>query len=283
MTFRALTIALAVLLPAPVAWAESLVIDFEDFALPSAGFLNNFGDDGGFTSNGAFFENQFTDFGSFTTWSDWSISNRGTPGLPPNPSTWAVDQFSFQYHSAAGGGRGGSGNFGMAFLETRVDPSLEPSAFIDLPELNLPIASMSAWFTNSTYTLLSIELGNEFALSFSAEDFLTLTIVGFSGTGGNGSRIGEVDFDLARGTSVVTDWTEVDLTPLIGSRSLGFRLSSSQTFEVIPGETYLSVPAYVAMDDLRITFIPEPATLAMAGFGLGGVIYLAVRRRRRAP
>ena len=85
----------------------SLVVDFEDLPLAGESYYNGSDGAGGFTSNGTFFNNTFTDFGGgFSAWSGWSYSNltdNTTPG------------FGNQHSAITGGGAEGSSSYAVGF------------------------------------------------------------------------------------------------------------------------------------------------------------------------
>ncbi|WP_169972747.1 DUF4465 domain-containing protein [Tautonia rosea] len=274
---RRYSLAFALILcvaPFPVR-AESVVVDFSDLTLGSESFYNGSDQAGGFTSNGVFFRNSYNP--TWGSWSGWSYSNR-------TDNTTAG--FGNQFSSFAGGDASGDGIYALAFGQT---PSTVRFDLPDSDPMRTPV-SMSASFTNTTYAALSMQNGDAFSKKFGGAtgndpDFFLLTIVGFSGLGASGTILGEVDFYLADFRFddnsldyILQDWTTVDLSSLIGARSIGFRLTSSDV-----GTFGMNTPAYFAMDDFSIRFsvIPEPSSLAMVGVGLMGVITWVRRRRPR--
>ena len=211
------------------------VVDFEDLTLQPESFNNGSDGSGGFTTNGAFFNNNFNfDFGSWSGWSYSNTTDTTTPG------------FVNQYSSFAGGGANSSSNYGVAFTFNAGD------ATIDLPD---GYSLESARITNTTYAALSIENGDSFAKQFGGEsgndpDFFLLTITGLD-NGGN--SVGEVDFYLAdyrfednSQDFIVNDWEFVDLSSLDGATQLSFELTSSDNDPVFG----LNTPAYFALDNL---------------------------------
>jgi len=267
---------------AGAATAGSLVVDFEDLSVPPEGYYNGADGAGGFTSRGAFFNNEFTDFGSFEVWEGWSYSTRGDTTTPG---------FENQFSSFAGGGAGGSETFGVAFMGSQIDPPPgAPISYIDLPEVGFPVGALSASVTNTTFAALSMRDGDSFTDPFGGAtgddpDFFKLTITGHSEIAAGGSVIGAVevylaDFRFQDNTLdfILDEWLEVDLTALIGAESLGFRVDSSKR-STFGGVTFINTPAYVAFDNLTFTAVPEPSSLALTGLGLlAGLAWIARRR-----
>ena len=95
-----------------------------------------------------------------------------------------------------------------------------------------------------------------------------------------------VNFNLATGSSIVTDWETVNLSSLSGATTLYFNLSSSRVDPNVTNPdnsiTYgagMETPGYFALGEVQITPVPEPSTcvlLASAAFGL----FFVARRRR---
>lgn len=97
------------------------------------------------------------------------------------------------------------------------------------------------YVTNSVYAYASITKGDWSGPAFGEDDWFLLTITGVK----DGEATGTVEFYLAQGTNVVTDWTYVDLSKLGKIDGLFFTLTGSRT-----GEYGLNTPAYFAFDDL---------------------------------
>lgn len=96
---------------------------------------------------------------------------------------------------------------------------------------------------NNVYAYNSMKNGDDFAgAPFGAEDYFTLTVTGSL----NGVAVNtKVDFDLARGTDIVTAWTYVDLSKLGKVDQLTFTMSGSRT-----GDYGLNTPTYFCIDNL---------------------------------
>lgn len=97
---------------------------------------------------------------------------------------------------------------------------------------------------NNVYAYNSMKNGDTYAGGpFDANDFLTLTITGSL----NGQAVNtKVDFDLARGTDIVTAWTYVDLSKLGKVDELHFSMSGSRN----DPQWGLNTPAYFCIDNL---------------------------------
>ena len=275
-------------LPA-LAQADVQVVGFEDVGgglAPESAYIGADGA-GGFTSDGAFFNNDYQDFGSFSAWAGWAYSNRtdnSTPGFGSLTSAFV----------APGGGYRSS-TYGVASLAgpelTGLPDDVYDFSYINLPDLGTPLSGLSARIANTTYTATSILQGDRFAKQFGGvsgddPDFLKLTITGFDGLDKSGNVTGSFEFFLAdyrfadNALDYVVDaWTLVDFSQILGvgtPKSLGFRIDGSDR-----GDFGLNTPATFAIDDLRLVTanaVPEPASLAMAAAGLAGLVL--VRRRR---
>ena len=217
-----------------------------------------------FNSGGATFHNSATTGPGYTYWSGFGYSNLGDT---------TTAGFGNQYSSYAGGGAGGSGNFVVASGNAQVGaegPTVNLSSLTNL-------SGLGAYFTNTTYTALSVRDGDSFSQAFggvdgTSPDYLILNIHGYNGA----TSTGTVSFYLAdyRGDSlsdyIVDQWEWVDLSALGTVDKLTFSFDSNdQSFG------YLNKPAYFAMDNLLS--IPEPSA-ALAS--LAGLALLARRRRR---
>ena len=254
------------LMPA-VEPAAAVVVDLEEFdeppySLGPESYYNGSDGAGGFTSQGAFFNNTYIDYGGgIYSWSGWSVSNitdNTTPG------------YDNQYSAYPGGGADGSEFYGVAYTFNPGD------AYIDLPG-GAVIESMAV--TNTTYAGLSMLYGNAYAKQFGGPtgndpDWFKLIITGLDE---GGVTIGEVAFYLADYRFpdnsldyIIDEWVSVDLASVSSAQTLSFGLESSDV-----GTYGMNTPAYFAMDNL--TFIPEPGS-AMLLLGGGAVIL----RRRRA-
>ncbi len=271
MRLKAVFIAVVILGMAATANAY-YVATFDDFALtvppateytgPGGGSYYNGSDGaGGFTSGGAYFQNNYhTSWGS---WDGWSVSNTTdttTPGY--------TNQFSAYPGSAHSGTQYG------VFYQPWVSGPMVSFTSTD------PITLAGVYFTNTTYAALSMLNGDQFAKKFGGTsgndpDWFKLTIKGIDGDGEYTTSF--VDFYLAdyrfeNNTLdyIIDQWTWVDLAVLGPVIGLEFELSSSDV-----GQWGMNTPAYFAMDS--VSAVPIPGAVWLLGSGLLGLI--GIRRR----
>jgi len=245
-----------------------LNVDFEDLSLPGgeSSWSGNYPIDGAggsgelthFTSRGVSFVN-FSD-GDWGFWEGFGYSNMSdatTPGSGNQMSAYAGT-----------GHNAGDDIYAVGF-----------AGYSTIPVLILPTTTelVGGYFTNTTYTALSMLNGDAFSKKFGGDtgdepDWLLLTITGKNQAD---AATGTVDFYLAdyRFSDnsldyVLDEWAIVDLAPLGAVKSLEFTLSSSDT-----GPFGMNTPAYFAMDNL---IVPEPVTAMLLGLGT------VLLRRRRA-
>jgi hypothetical protein len=244
--------------------ASATPVGFEDLGLGSEDFYNGSDGAGGFTSNGVFFENDYSpDFGGF--WSGFSAStttDTTTPG------------FGNQYSAITAGGAGGSDAFGVSFFDSR----LEFASEVDL---------VGGWFTNTTFAFLSMRDGDGFAKRFGGgdpeeppgddPDFFLLTITAFDALAVElgSAELYLADFRFGDNSEdyILDEWTFLDLSSLTGVKELEFGLSSSDNDPMFG----MNTPAYFALDDLAAVSIPEPGTVLLLGLSL---VLLVARRPR---
>lgn len=253
---------------AGVVFSQTTIIDFEDKTLPGPNtFYNGSDNAGGFTSRGAFFNNQYTDFGGgFTGWDGFAYSN------VVNTTTAGFGNQYAAYHLPTGGGDGSS-NYGIAFSQNYAGTDVVPSfARVMLPAGTQP---MSMRITTTTYSALSMLNGDSFAKKFGGAtgddpDFLLLNI---QGRDVSNAITGTVSFYLAdyRFSNnaldyIVSQWTTVDLSGLGGNTvALTLEITTSDV-----GEFGGNTPAYFALDNLMVA-IPEPGTVVL----MGGAVLVA--------
>ena len=248
-------------LPSMSAVLQAEIVDFEELNLNPNSFFDGYGGNaqsGTWTSGSATFNTNL--FGP-----GWSYSN-------VNDSTTAG--FTNQWAAYPGTGFGGSGHYALA-------NSFSPKgAYINLAQSMTPI---EVQVTNSTYAALSMRDGDSFGKKFGGdsgedEDFFMLTFTGFSGLDKTGLETGSVDFYLAdyrfsdnSQDYILADWNAVDLSALGTVQSVAIGLASSDN-----GPFGMNTPAYFAMDNLRLSAVPEPSGFILVPLGC-----LALLRRSR--
>lgn len=207
---------------------------FESLSLPSAESFWEGPD--GFTNDVLFFQSVWdTSFGGYLV-SGFAYSNK-TDSITPG--------YANAYSSRAGGGFGGSEKFAVGYDTCRIEI---PSTFTN--------SFLSVRITNSSYAYYSMLNGDAFAKKFGGEtgndpDFFKVI---FEGKSANGSLVGlpveaylaDFRFDDNSLDYIVSDWIEVDLSPIGNDiASLNLRFESSDT-----GEFGINTPKYVCIDQL---------------------------------
>jgi hypothetical protein len=253
MRYATRTIRITLILSATLAWSvpsQATTVDFESVTLDSSGFDNGAPVPGGpFNIDGASLHNEYTDFGGgFFGWNGWSVSNHTdttTPGI------------ANQYSSFAGGGASGSSQYGVMFSDTADITFAAPETI------------SGAFFTNMTYSALSMLNGDSFAKQFGGAsgtdpDWFNITIEGLLGAAVTGSQVfylADYRFADSGDDYVLDQWTWVDLSGLGVIDELRFTFGSSDI-----GTFGINTPTYAAMDFL--VSVPEPNTALLCAVGL---------------
>jgi len=213
---------------------------FEDFNLPVDSFWNGSDFSGGFESGNAFLPNEFTDAGTYTFWSGWSVStitDVTTPG------------FTNEFSAITGSGFDGSTHYATTYVAGSSTINIEGAAKGGTVD--------GFYITNATYPFLSMKDGDSFAKKFGGvdgtdPDFFLLTIKArLDGQVGADS----INFYLAdyRDSDnskdyIIADWKYVDLKSLGKADELIFTLSSSDI-----GQFGMNTPSYFCIDNLTTT------------------------------
>lgn len=271
VSFAVASLAACSRLPAETVTFEGLLPGKDSFYNGNTGANNS----DGWTAGGVDFSNNYFlpsgGFGEY--WDGWSYSNvvdQTTPG------------FGNQYAAAPGGGSDGLGSF--------VEGDAYGVGFGSGAYFNLPTGATleSIDWTNGTYSLLSMTVGDTFAKKFGGvsgddPDFFRAILTGRSGLDGSGSDTGAVTLDLADFTFadnsqdfIVDTWqVNEDLSALGNAQSVSLSFESSDV-----GAFGINTPQFLFVDNLRysITAIPEPT----AAFGLAMFSAIVVCRRRRS-
>jgi hypothetical protein len=238
-----------------------------------------------FRSGGASFNNSYTwwksyHYGSWTGWAFSDVSDTTTAGVVN------------QYAAFPGDGADGSHNYAVGFV----------SSYDGVyPTITLPSGTQiqSIAVTNTTYAAVSMrdgdaygkqfgantaiddETGDEVVVNMDAPDWFKLTVTGSKGAG----VVGSVDFYLAdyrfsdnSKDYIVSNWATVDLSSLSSATMLKFSLSSSDS-----SDWGMNTPSYFAVDNITVSSVPEPSTLALlCGVGVVAIIGFVRRKPRMA-
>ena len=156
-----------------------------------------------------------------------------TGAVVTNITDTTFKDYTDAYKSIAGGAKGGK-NYVVWY-----EDGLSGNAI----KLQTPAAVPGMYVCNNVYAYNSITKGDAIAGDpFGDDDWFMLSIGGML----DGKMVNtQVDFYLAKGKNVVTDWTYVDLSTLGKVDAIFFTLSGSRT-----GDWGLNTPAYFCIDNL---------------------------------
>ena len=219
---------------------ELYVIDFEAASiLPYVATANSGSGvfDGGFVDAGSGLKMPASVDPDWGSWSGIAISqfnDMSTEG-------WS-NQLSVFYSDATTGfgGYGGSKTFAVVNDGEIAFDDGETEATFD-----------HFWVTNSTYAVLSMTNGDDFAKKFGSGDWFKLVIEAYDKSNVKTGATVEfylADFRTATSPGIIIEWTKVNLLPL-GNRvhTVKFTLDSSDT-----GAWGINTPAYFCFDHLAI-------------------------------
>ena len=159
-----------------------------------------------------------------------------TGAVVTNITDTTFKDYKDAYKSIAGGAKGGK-NYVVWY-----EDGLSGNAI----KLKTPAVVPGMYVCNNVYAYNSITKGDAIAGDpFGDDDWFMLSIGGML----DGKMVNtQVDFYLAKGKNVVTDWTYVDLSQLGKVDAIFFTLSGSKT-----GDWGLNTPAYFCIDNLGAT------------------------------
>lgn len=236
-------VAMAILLAVPqLANAqETHVFNFDELTMPDTGFwcgsdtsvYNHFyGDDEiSFPNNYNF---------DWLSWDNFSFSNWTNTTSQEYSNQWSVNT-----------GEASSGtNFGLAYIPIDWNDSHYPTTPIDV-EFTNPVKIESLQITNSTFTALTIENGDDYCTAFSDGDYYKIFIYGVK----NDVITDTVEVYLAdfqNGNSyIASEWINVDLTSLDSITELRFDAYSTDI-----GDFGINTPLYFCLDDISYSTTP---------------------------
>ncbi len=156
-----------------------------------------------------------------------------TGAVVTNITDTTFKDYKDAYKSIAGGAKGGK-NYVVWY-----EDGLSGNAI----KLKTPAVVPGMYVCNNVYAYNSITKGDAIAGDpFGDDDWFMLSIGGML----DGKMVNtQVDFYLAKGKNVVTDWTYVDLSQLGKVDAIFFTLSGSKT-----GDWGLNTPTYFCIDNL---------------------------------
>ena len=156
-----------------------------------------------------------------------------TGAVVTNITDTTFKDYKDAYKSIAGGAKGGK-NYVVWY-----EDGLSGNAI----KLKTPAVVPGMYVCNNVYAYNSITKGDAIAGDpFGDDDWFMLSIGGML----DGKMVNtQVEFYLAKGKNVVTDWTYVDLSQLGKVDAIFFTLSGSKT-----GDWGLNTPAYFCIDNL---------------------------------
>lgn len=251
-----------------------VTVGFEDVGLELAADSSYRGEDlaGGFTSGPIDFTTNYNP--DFNSWNGAAYSNRTSWTLG---GASGFEEFQFgndtvvASQNGSGVGAGGSETWGVlfGFAPNEARFTIDPGFRLQSLSIN-----------NTRTTAFVLENGNSAARPFGPDDSFEVIF--------NSIRIDIVDgneevtvlassdpFSLANGTSILQDWTSIDLsgTPIENATTIGLEFRSTDV-----GAFGINTPTYLAIDNLTLIAVPEPATASVV-FLIG--IGLATQRKRK--
>lgn len=240
----------------PVITDAITIADFEDLAMPDAGWWKYDAENDEDTYTDSFFSGSFRfpnyPMISYDAWCGYGYACE---------TETAFENLDHQFRNAVGGGAEGTASYGVAYLYG-ANATITVGHGDDCHNVH------GVYVTNSAYTLSVILNGNALCPKFTAEndDYMTATFTGYDA---DGNTTGSVDVVLADYRSraaepeILTKWKWVDLSSLGNVNTLRLTYDSSQ-------RSY--VPAYVCIDRLGRTNPDGPDETGVESLRTGGDI-----------
>ncbi len=200
-------------------------VDFEDVTLNSNGLNVNDSISGSITSG---------DLAVTCTWTSSAWGTFGSGFFVSNQTDTANAGSTNAFSCVAQSGVNSSSNYAVFYSST------------DSIKFSSPVDMESVMLCNNAYAYVSMKNGDSFAKKFEAGDYfyVTLTLYNESNT-----SLGTKDFylgDFRDGKStIVSDWTELDLSTFSGVSYIKFSFSSSDT-----GSWGINTPQYFCIDNI---------------------------------
>ena len=215
------------------------MVDFENIQFPNGqNYWNGSDESGGFTLNGASFNNSYNP--DWMSWSGFAVSAE---------TNTVIAGYDNQFSCYAGSGANNSLNFGLWYSNGEIT-------------FDLPTQPVSMAVTNTTYAALSMKYGDVYGKQFGSiynadgvedgtngKDWCKLTIIGVNA---NNDVTGEIDFYLADYQSedslehyILNEWESINLSSLGTVHKILFEMSSSDV-----GFFGMNTPSYFALDEL---------------------------------
>ena len=210
-------------------------IDFETLIVPDAGFYNGSADHSGTISSTETFSYEIDDTNFYVIytledgydyWNGFAYSNQ----IDLETADWN----NYSAYATPAGGADNSSNYVFVYTSSYAPDSIMFDNPVDIE--NVDIAN-TVW----AYKFMTGEDGS--GHTFEAGDFFILSIIGINPDGTHNES--PVVFDLAAGTEIVDNWTNVDLSGLGEVKGLIFSLTTSDSW----------TPNYICLDNLKYSNI----------------------------
>ena len=237
----------------PEVNGDYVISDLENLALDDESYWDGSDGSGNFISGQVKFPNSY-EFGIWGKWSYSNISDNTTPGYDNHFS--AITGAGFDTISSGGK------NYAVGFETIDWTSTFLPQPIPLKFSKNIPHEVKGLFVTNSTYTALSMENGDDFAKKFGGDtgddpDWFKLSVWGMK----SGIQTDIIEFYLADYRSndstedyIVKTWQWIELSSLGEVDSLMFDLTSSDT-----GDFGINTPLYFAVDNIYT--VPSILTL----------------------